>query len=426
MLNETDTQFGNTQDRTCFLVEEIESGYIFSCTDHPYMDAVLTFLFIYLPSLYTINTLLGQETAGILGKVWGYVLMGVGYIMAFGLSSINNLTSATLGWMFFLMGVYLIVQGNLQLASCKSTSTPIENVKLFLSIRSLFFLILLPVSPAIYIFIKLLAVLKPKNEFIQKQIKNVSRAEVILEASPQLILQVKTCLLKMYTTDTRLVSMVTSGLSLCLPIIEQYAYDRSEKFCPSYIIKNIFAFLPLSMYKLFCVSILGLFFKMWCLLFLAVIWILMAICLRITAKCYNMEKEVDFDNQFFESCLFSWVTITNLGCSKVALVHRMYSSLYLVIFQSLIMTVILIICNKDPAMVVIDLAGTSGDIIWPDLLLLRDIDNLNLVLGVTITFGWLCFFLDFFIAWLKFMNNDDKLLDNALLLQGLKYGCGSD
>ena len=71
----------NTTTRICIFDEENDDHYNFSCEEYNPMFASLTLLFIYMPSLNVLATFYGPRTAGILGFMWGGVMVIVGVIL---------------------------------------------------------------------------------------------------------------------------------------------------------------------------------------------------------------------------------------------------------------------------------------------------------------------------------------------------------
>ena len=137
--------------------------------------------------------------------------------------------------------------------------------------------------------IKLLAILKPYNEFIQSQSVYGSRGEAILEAAPQMILQLYGVLLSMNPSINQISSIITSAATLSLPNIENYVCARARNFGFQEIIKNILVFLPACLFKVLTISIISAFFSGWIMLILFCKVILMTVCVLIITRCYDLE-----------------------------------------------------------------------------------------------------------------------------------------
>ena len=141
----------------------------------------------------------------------------------------------------------------------------------------LFFPLLLPFSPIIFIIIKIMGLVKPNNQFLKAQSTIGSRGESILEAAPQFGLQCYVVFLSLTPLGCiKWISITTSVLTLSLTNIEHYVTAREVKlmtkmprepkntdfkglndlelktidtFGPMSILKNIAIFLPQSLFK---------------------------------------------------------------------------------------------------------------------------------------------------------------------------------
>ena len=82
VINETQDLFGGARDWTCTFINTTEQGHQFLCEElHPWF-AILTLLFIYLPSVNVLATLYGPKTAGRVAMWEGPILIGLGTTMA--------------------------------------------------------------------------------------------------------------------------------------------------------------------------------------------------------------------------------------------------------------------------------------------------------------------------------------------------------
>jgi len=236
-----------------------------------------------------------------------------------------------------------------------------------------------------------------------------------------------------------LFSIITSALSLSIPNIEHYVTSQldekkdknEETFGLKSILENIGIFLPASLFKLFAVSIIVVFFKDNFILNMLYCLVLM-FCSAITAYFYNLGKENDVLGQLFDCGGLSWLTITNLDRGKAAALFRLVSTLFWTISYTIILLVILGICDTDPTNVSIDDKGVS-DFYWSELALVQHITTLNILLISTICLGWGSMVLDVITAAVKYKfcghrdnNTEDQgvevsFWDYAILLEGLKY-----
>ena len=90
------------------------------------------------------------------------------------------------------------------------------------------------------------------------------------------------------------------------------------------------------------------------------------------------------------------VALASLGRRRDGAVDRLWSNLFITIIYSLILTVILCVCNVDSDSGYIHGAGFN----WSDLELVKQPRYLN-ILNFTIGLGWTTLVLDFISAWCK-------------------------
>ena len=260
------------------------------------------------------------------------------------------------------------------------------------------FIPLLIFSPGIYVIIKFLAIFKVKNTLLQSQSSYGSRGEAILEAAPQLGLQLYIALLSLEPSLTQILSIITSAAILSLPNIENYVAARGLDFGFRTIFKNSPVFLPASLFKVLSVSILCVFLRGWTALIIVATITLVFVCLLITVRCFydDLNDNGDDDQQAWESVFLSWLTLAGLGSSEYASVCRLYSTLLVTIIYSLVLTLILIVCNVDP-----DSGYIHGPGPWIELELVKKPVYMNLILGSTVALGWSSLLLDIVSAWCK-------------------------
>ena len=420
---------GNDLAVSCSTVSEEK----ISCIKYDYWFSILTLLFIYLPSVNVIATLYGTRTAGIVGFSWGLGMAMVGGLLALVGYFVQIPAAAKIGW--FLLTLNCGIMGTGVYNFFSSVKVDLSPTKY----HFIFFMPLIIFSPFIFIIIKLFAIFKATNRFVQSQSGYGTRGEAILEAAPQLGLQLYIVMLSLDPTLNQILSIITSAATLSLPNIENYISARGGDFGFKTIIKNIPVFLPASLFKVFSVSILCVFLKGWTILIIVVIILMLLGCMRITSHCYSLSDDDADTQQGWESLLFSWLTITSLGWSKDAAVYRLVSTIIVTIIYSLILTIILVICNVD-ASVHIHTAG--GGLNWYSREIVRQPFYLNLFISSTIGLGLTSLVLDIIITWCKFHHwrshnwgplksivewfvddEDDKagFWDGAVLLQGIQY-----
>ena len=150
------------------------------------------FPLLYLPSVNVVSTLYGPQTAGWVGMkvslgmaVVGGVLTLIGYF-------ISNPATSIIGWY-----VLILSGGILAIGVVNATSSDDVVVVETSLIHFLLFIPLVVISPVIFIIIKFMAIFKSGNTFLQSQATYGSRGEGILEAAPQLGLQLYIVLLSL-------------------------------------------------------------------------------------------------------------------------------------------------------------------------------------------------------------------------------------
>ena len=262
--DQTSGLFGNASTLTCSKINSNPDGPEFACIRYNYWFAILTLLFIYLPSVNVIATLYGPNVAGLVGWMEGIAMAMLGGTLAVAGYFATNSGAAIAGWFLICLGAAVFVLGWINVFSgCDDYKVD--------KYHFLRFIPLLICSPGIFIIIKLLAILKANNQFIQSQATYGSRGEALLEAAPQLGLQLYIILLSMSATDKQLLSIITSSATISLPCIESYISARGGEFGLKSIIKNILVFLPACLFKIMSVSILAVFLRGWAILLILAI-----------------------------------------------------------------------------------------------------------------------------------------------------------
>ena len=421
--------------------------------------SILTFAFIYMPSLNVITTTCGPSRAGKLGFIFG-ILMGIagGLLAAFASiiylhpteikSKQKNLTSIeyillyktgllseeteswedlltlatwALMWLFLILGSSMIVLGvSLQNSHNRP---PQGNIPLKI-IDLILFPILVPLSPMIFIFIKLLGVLKPKSQLLKHQSTVGSRAEALLESGPQLAVQLYIVLFRMSSNWNQSFSIFTSALSISISNIEHFVTARSEEFGPMSILKNICLFLPATFFKILSVSIIFLLFDLVSLAIIGSFCLLFAFGIILINCCTKWRrKEKDWRQQEYDCWYLSWLTLTNLGNTRAAALQRLFSSLYWIIVYTSTFTIFL--CSNERMITYYLITRTDDDPLR--------VFHFKIILGLTICLGWLTLVLDVISAIIKFRhcrpiikdygpeNKKKGFWDGFVLLEGLKY-----
>ena len=430
---------GNAKTLRCVMYNSTAYGQdeCLEYVKYDYWFAIATLVFIYLPSINVVVTLYGPKTAGKVAMKVSLGMAVVGGIIAFIGLFMSNLTSSIIGWYIVILSGGILGMGLFNYFS--NIWSDFAEISL---ISYLVFIPILVISPAIFIGIKLLAIFKSGNTLLQSQSTFGSRGEGILEAAPQLGLQLYIVMLSLKPTQNQVLSILTSVATLSLPNIENYVASRGGEFGFKPIIKNIWLFLPASLFKILSISLLAVFLRGWVILVIVLITALMLWVVVITSRCYNFStiSTAGDDLHIFECILLSWLTLGGLGSSRDAAVHRLFSTLTVTIIYSLILVIIMIICNVDPDSGYVYVTFELEQLLWSELHLVKDPFTLNIVLASTIGLGWISYLLDIIIAWCKshdwrsynwgplskvvkwFLDPLDKEVgfwDEAVLLQGL-------
>ena len=142
--------------------------------------------------------------------------------------------------------------------------------------------------------------------------------------------------------------------------------------------------------------------------------------LNICTKWKSNEK--DWRYQEWNCWLLSWLTLTNLGYTKAAALQRLFSSLYWIIVYTTIFICVFIIG-----------VGNRKNPDDHNLLQVTEPFIFQILLGLTISLGWLSLLLDVITAIVKFRHcrpiikdygHETKkkgFWDGFVLLEGLKY-----
>ena len=424
------TVLGNFSIKICNI-----DGNETSITYHPWYT-IYTLLFIYLPSVNVMATLYGPDTIGKVAKRTGIILAITGAVLAAAGYYVLSPTTSVIGWFILFFGGLTTGLGWLHQHSGFFLTGDFKPCLY----HYIFFIPMVIFSPVIFIFIKFMAILKQENRFLRCQSYYGSRGEAILEAAPQLGVQIYIALTRMKPSLNQKLAILTSAATVSVPIIENYVSARGMRFGFKAIIQNCWVFLPTSLFKVLSVSIICVFLNGWSIpLFMGVI-ILVFACLFIIEKTCDMGAEEvpkphsrasvtlvssDKNQQLMECVFLSWITLTSLGKSKRAAIFRLVSTLLITMIYSVILSVFLVICNTDASAGYTHIIRGTG-VIWSEkpFVYLQNGFHLNLILGLTICLGWVSFLLDLLTATIKFYccaSLEKSFWDGAILLEGFKY-----
>ena len=418
MEDQTNRILGNITIRSCTIINTScsEEGLKISCKKNDPWFAILTLFFIYLPCVNVIGTLYGPKKAGMVGIVEAIFILIVGGLLGYIGYSLPSPVAAIMGWFMIILGLAVLGLGLCTCLFVFGFSRPSV-------LHFCLFIPLMILSPPIFIFTKLLAVFEAKNKFIQSQSTYGSRGEAILEAAPQLCLQVSAAMLTMDPSFNQIFSIITSVATLSLPNIENYVTARGKEFGFDSIIKNIAVFLPASLFKVLSFSIICVFFRAYTfgfvIGFVALYWLLL---LYFRVCRYNMMK--DFMKS--EYVVLHWLTLGSLGTSKMDAILRSWFTLLFTIIYTIILLAILVVCYMDPEKGSVQLPVLGMEYTWSDLEMVKDPFFLNLILYSTIGLGWTTLFLDILSAWCRLKDSSDDetiniILGRTVLLKALKF-----
>ena len=244
----------------------------------------------------------------------------------------------------------------------------------------------------------------------------------------QLLLQLYIASLATSAKESQWFSIISSIISLPMPLLQQFEAARSMEIKPSSFLKSI-VFLPMSLQKLLFLNLIIVFFRWPVAAYIIVGWLItLGVFLALTYQCFNLKIERDFSQELTECLVLSLVTMTNLGTSKTATLFRVVSSVFWTTAHSITIAVILYVCNDDPSN--IDIFGVVR---WSELALVQDIFILNILLITTICLGWISLGLDVIYATVKYrycypssedkedQTNMNRFWNGALLLEGLSH-----
>ena len=159
---------------------------------------MLTLTSILLPSLNIIGSIFGPRTAGVMGIVWGPVMV-IASAIVFLSQKIQGLEADSRGVVpvfLFGFGVAIFILGSMMMTTQTKEKQEQKNANkmTITNLRRTAFIVilfplLLPASPLIRIVIFLLRIFKPKNKLLWHQYIVGRKANAIFEAAPQNFLQ---------------------------------------------------------------------------------------------------------------------------------------------------------------------------------------------------------------------------------------------
>ena len=127
------------------------------------------------------------------------------------------------------------------------------------------FAVLYTLSPILFLMTKLMAVIRPENEFIINQSKVISMGEVILESTPQMCLQLYIILTTLTPNKSQWFSITTSTLAITISLLDKYlsfitTNDTIKKKVMT-AIKVSMIFLTNALFRILSLVVMVVFFR---------------------------------------------------------------------------------------------------------------------------------------------------------------------
>ena len=386
VTNLTSSHFLNATARICSLELEENGMYNFSCVEHHYWYGIMTFVFIYATSGMTLAALIGRGAAYFLCVSWGIIFGIVGLILTYTGESVEivlqGLFMIFLGTILFWGPVLSFVLG-LADKSMAETYAKNKSNRDSAAIGTLFFFIplVILVSPVMMLIIHTLAIFRPESRFIKAQKKEVKKGESILEAAPQLILQMFVAMKTMHPSWKQQASIITSCLSICIADAESYLDKKYgiEFGLNMTSLKCFLAHVPSSLFNVIAFSIFIVFFELMSIPICVAYFFISA---SVSVNVRNPDRDLIHEPEDFN------ITMAY---------HRHYSHDFSLIFYGIIFTCTGFVCNFSAGSAVIKTG--IHDITWSQLEVVQNIFYLNLILGLTMLTGVGSMALEIFIAW---------------------------
>ena len=190
-----------------------------------------------------------------------------------------------------------------------------------------FFPIFLPLSPWIYLFLKIQSLLRPGHEYIKKQAKTAAVGESMLEAAPQYCLQLYVVLSMKTVSASQLLVMITSALSLSIATLDKFLSNVDKQLGPNAASGRCFIVLLLhAIFKVMSFSICCVVFDLWTLFVIMMGSLIIILCNGILSLRQNINSRPEEWKQFGECLILGWLTVTNMEDTKTAKTFRMVSA----------------------------------------------------------------------------------------------------
>ena len=382
----------NETNNICTKISEDkeEDHFKFSCFERHPIFALLTLLFIYLPSGSTVSSIFGLS---LVGTFYAIILLFLLIPACFILYYYHRFQHpATLFWFLLLVLCFsLLYPRNItskpsNVGWCQRFLSDVRRIALSFTYFWTFPLFF-AVSPFLIVLLKFRSIL-PHNIYVLKLKCSLSLGESLLEATPQLILQFYIVLTRFGrgTSSSQWVAIAASLLSLSIPAIETFL-DNKKMHGFKYIGTYFPVFFLNMFFRVLSVSITSRFLGTSCLIVIFFLFVVFGIFKYYPNWSPNNVQRIA---EFFESSILSPITISNLRNTREARSARKWSTYWITGLHITTLLIIMIFCNLGVD-VEIDI-----DIWWSDLPLVEHyLDYLNILIILTITTGLGSLLLDF-------------------------------
>ena len=371
------------ENNICEELEFLESGEIpFDCFEKDFIFGLLTLSFLFIPGHMLTQIIYGFNVAQVLS--FSYFVLSILVLLIISCSTLVSAEDITdVGDILaVLIFIFLVFFAALQLSSAhkaksSQVSTPyFGNPRPCSELRTLWgsmtlakfitFPAIIALTPLIIILFKM-RVIFPYNENVKIQKLTVSLSETLLEATPQLCLQ----LYIIFTRLDRTISpsqwfvMASALLAMSHPKIEDYLLEKGKPATLTTVLSYLPLFLLANIFKVLAISLVFVFFSFF--------WTI--ILFFMISYIYNYFMKLIIDKT-------SWVN-NHPGAVK----YLCYQIFYIVI-----LLIILILNNVYPGVQIFDPLHWDF-IIWKKLPIVESYSNP--IILVTISVSFFSIFLDY-------------------------------
>ena len=229
-VNITSKLFGNVMQRLCVpdfglnnTEHQVNTETI--CQERHFYFGIVSLVLIYTPSVNILSSIYGPCIAGLLSSMWGFILLVSGSFLWI---SANIFQLRILAAFFGVLGIYLIIVGNIQEGKGRSANDKriLLRKEGDVLLKAFAFPILLIFSPVILLLLRFMLAIKPYSEFIQYQTKNLV---LIFKGQTKLCLRLYIMLVLAWpNTWVKWASLISLIVSNPFPISKMYAELKFE------------------------------------------------------------------------------------------------------------------------------------------------------------------------------------------------------